>query len=168
MKVIFLDIDGVLCLENQFGTRFNKANFVGMKSDILVRFDDFDIPAIKALNRILKETGAEIVVSSDWRRYATVAELGTYFNYHGIAKLPIGKTIMVSSNMRRFSKVVDHDSERVDEINLYISEHPEIKQWIALDDMDLSALGPNFIRIMSENGLNEKEYIDKAILLLNQ
>jgi hypothetical protein len=40
--------------------------------DVKYRFDYFDKKAIKVLNQVLEETGAEIVVSSDWRLYANV------------------------------------------------------------------------------------------------
>ena len=71
--IIFLDHDGVICLADQFGSRFKKGNrpvheTVAMQDlPILERFDNFDRKAVKVLNRILEETGAEIVVSSDWR-----------------------------------------------------------------------------------------------------
>ena len=81
MKVIFLDNDGVICLSNNWGGRSKKwsqyrsANPESSKllseAPVDVRFDDFDKKAIDVLNSILEETGAEIVVSSDWKRWAT-------------------------------------------------------------------------------------------------
>lgn len=61
MKVIFLDIDGVL------------VNFTSMKLPRLtLDGQDFSThrfyqPAVVALNRIVRETGAKIVISSSWR-----------------------------------------------------------------------------------------------------
>jgi hypothetical protein len=102
MKVIFLDNDGVICLYNNWGGRSKKwskyrsENPESSKSisdgPVNVRFDDFDQKAIKVLNEILEETGAEIVVSSDWRYHATLEELGEYYLYQGILKKPIGFT----------------------------------------------------------------------------
>ena len=57
-------------------------------------FDDFDKKAIKILNEILEETGAEIVVSSDWRLHANLEELGDYYISQGIIKRPIAVTDM--------------------------------------------------------------------------
>ena len=86
MKVLFLDNDGVICLSNNWGGRAKKwakyrsenPNSSNDKKDapVDVRFDDFDEKAIKVLNSILEETGAEIVVSSDWRFHANLEELG--------------------------------------------------------------------------------------------
>ena len=92
MKVIFLDNDGVICLASNWGSRHKKQKKWGaMKlsmrgSDIPLeyRFDNFDKKAIEILNQILTESGAEIVVSSDWRFHATLEELGDYYESQGI------------------------------------------------------------------------------------
>ena len=83
MKVIFLDHDGVICLSNNWGGRMKKQKKYGRKLSqsigslpVNVRFDDFDRKAIEVLNSILEETDAEIVISSDWKKHATIEELG--------------------------------------------------------------------------------------------
>lgn len=59
MRVIFLDIDGVL---NRIGTlQENRTvgtweGFIGMEPDLVERF-----------NKLVEETGAEVVLSSTWR-----------------------------------------------------------------------------------------------------
>ena len=100
MKVIFLDNDGVICLSNNWGGRFKKRRehtekFEALpdnKMPVQYRFDNFDRKAIEVLNSILEETDAEIVVSSDWQNFATLEELGTYYESQGIIKKPIGVT----------------------------------------------------------------------------
>ncbi len=68
MKVIFLDNDGVICLSNNWGSRLKKQRKLGNKPvfnhelPVEYRFDNFDIKAVKVLNKILEQTGAEIVV----------------------------------------------------------------------------------------------------------
>ena len=79
MKVIFLDHDGVICLADNWGGRSKKwaqyrsANPESSRdmgqAPVEYRFDNFDQKAIKVLNEILEETGAEIVVSSDLKNY---------------------------------------------------------------------------------------------------
>ena len=88
MKVLMLDNDGVICLSNNWGGRkkkwskYRSANPDSSKelkdAPVEYRFDDFDKKAIKILNEILEETGAEIVVSSDWKLNATLEEIGDY------------------------------------------------------------------------------------------
>ncbi len=74
MKVLFLDHDGVICLSTEWGGRFKKQKKWGGRKmsmsngevPLEYRFDNFNKKAVKVLNEILEETGAEIVVSSDW------------------------------------------------------------------------------------------------------
>ena len=100
MKVIFLDNDGVICLADNWGGRHKKQKeWGGRKLSMTVkemqvkyRFDNFDKKAIAVLNSIIEETGAEIVVSSDWRLHASLEELGDYYEAQGIIKRPIATT----------------------------------------------------------------------------
>ena len=102
MEVIFLDLDGTICLSNNWGGRKKKfANYRSRNPEsskfideapVDFRFDDFDKKAVKILNNILENTDAEIIISSDWRYHATLEELGIYFLSQGIIKKPIGIT----------------------------------------------------------------------------
>jgi len=99
MKVIFLDHDGVICLSTEWGSRHKKQKKFGRKMSqgmleipVEVRFDNFNKKAVNILNEILEETGAEIVVSSDWKRWANVEEMGEYYESKGIKKKPIDFT----------------------------------------------------------------------------
>ena len=151
MKCIFLDHDGVICLSNHWGGRTKKwakyrsenpeTSTNKMDAPVFVRFDDFDKKAVRILNQILEETGAEIVVSSDWKIFATVEELGEYFELHGISKKPIDRTL----NMREFDEhggsMYEYkgwrDRMRIVEIKKYLEDHPKITHWVAVDDMDM-------------------------------
>ena len=85
MKVIFLDNDGVVCLSTEWGGRAKKKlkylkEFPGVKDlPAYVKMDNFNDKAVKTLNLILEQTGAEIVVSSDWKLYCTLEELQEMF-----------------------------------------------------------------------------------------
>jgi len=150
MKVIFLDNDGVICLESNWGSRHKKQKkWGGMKlsmrgSDIPLeyRFDNFDKKAIEILNQILTESGAEIVVSSDWRFHATLEELGDYYESQGICKRPISTTGTVKDLFPKEWSVLrfraDLELERSMEIQHWIDEHPEITHWVAIDDLNMS------------------------------
>jgi hypothetical protein len=160
MKAIFLDNDGVICLANNWGGRMKKwadyrsANPTSspMKNDapVDVRFDNFDQKAIKILNEILEETGAEIIVSSDWRLHATLEELGDYYEAQGIIKRPIATTELFQdlfpSEWNAFRFRANLELERSMEINDFVEKHPEITHWVAIDDLDMSVdfLGDRF------------------------
>lgn len=148
MKVIFLDHDGVICLATEWGGRFKKQQKVGrklsqsvMSLELDARFDNFNKKAIDILNEILEETGAEIVVSSDWKRWATVEEMGEYYVSQGIKKKPISFTknlgdCDVSENFV-WSRHWDLEQSRSLEILQYLRDHPEVTEWVAVDDLNM-------------------------------
>jgi hypothetical protein len=149
MKVIFLDNDGVICLSNNWGGRYKKQKEWGGRKlsmtqreiPLEYRFDDFDKKAIKVLNNILKKTDAEIVVSSDWRTFATLEELGTYYTDQGIIKKPIGFTKLLGQCEQPdgfpWSRFEDREQSRSLEILQYLKDHPEVTHWVAVDDLHM-------------------------------
>lgn len=148
MKTIFLDHDGVICLSTEWGGRFKKQKKAGRKLSqsidslpVEARFDNFNKKAIEILNEILKETGAEIVVSSDWKKWANVEELGEYYEQQGIDKKPIAFTknlndCEIPQNFP-WSQTYDLEQSRSLEIKQYLQDHPEITHWVAVDDLDM-------------------------------
>jgi len=165
MKVIFLDNDGVICLANNWGTRNKKRQKAGLSNRVPfnelpldVRFDNFDKKAVKILNEVLEETGAEIVVSSDWRFYATLEELGDYYLSQGIVKKPIATTDMFKDIFpREWSALrfrADLELERSMEIQHWIDNHPEVTNWVAVDDLNMSVefLGSRFVASNGTDG----------------
>ena len=171
MKVIFLDNDGVICLSHNWGSRNTKRRKAGLKVSIPssevpvdIRLDNFDEKAVRILNEILEETGAEIVVSSDWRFHATLEELGEYYLSQGIIKKPIAVTGMIKDlypkewSMLRFR--ADLELERFMEIQHWIDEHPEITNWVAVDDLNMS------VEFLSHNFTN-KDNVDNPAGLTN-
>jgi hypothetical protein len=153
MKVIFLDNDGVICLSNNWGGRSKKwskyrsSNPESSKSlsdaPVFVRFDDFDKKAVKILNEILEETKAEIVVSSDWRFHANLEELGEYYESQGISKKPIGVTKKLGECDQPenfiWSRQWDLEQSRSLEILQYLRDHPEVTEWVAVDDLNMGS-----------------------------
>ena len=150
MKVIFLDNDGVICLADNWGGRLKKQKEWGGRKlsmtnreiPIEYRFDNFDKKAVETLNEILEQTGAEIVVSSDWRYHAKLEELGDYYESQGIIKRPIAVTSTTQDidpilwQTLRFR--ADLELERSIEITDYLNKNPEITHWVAIDDLDMS------------------------------
>jgi len=156
MKIIFLDHDGVICLSNNWGSRYKKAESFRSRTGVCAKlsdpeyglpvnckFDNFDKKSLKVLNSILEETNAEIVVSSDWKRHCTVEELGIYYEEQGIFKKPIAYTKKFSecdwhkSIDMIWSSSEELEQERFIEITQYIKDHPEITKWVAIDDLHM-------------------------------
>jgi len=103
-KIIFLDIDGVLAT--------NKCVKMGLWS----LCDDKQ----KLLGEILDKTGAELVISSSWRKH-TLEDTIEYFKKEGFwfCDKIVGITI------RGY-----HYLDRTQEIHLSIPRGVEIKQWV--------------------------------------
>ena len=160
MKVIFLDHDGVICLSNNWGGRSKKwAKYRSENPDsskekkeapVSVRFDNFDTKAVKVLNEILEETGAEIVVSSDWKLHATLEELGEYYKEQGIIKKPIsltpnlGKCTWYHDMIWMWSPRWELEMTRVIEIKQYLHDHTEITHWVSIDDLNMGKNGEDW------------------------
>ena len=173
MKVIFLDHDGVICLSNNWGGRTKKwVKYRSINPDsskeikyapVSVRFDNFDTKAVKVLNEILEKTGAEIVVSSDWKLHATLEELEQYYEEQGIIKKPIaltpnlGKCTWYHDIIWVWSPRWELEMTRVIEIKQYLHDHPEITHWVSIDDLN-----------MGKNGEDWKDWgIDNFVLTPN-
>jgi hypothetical protein len=148
MKVIFLDNDGVICLSNNWGSRYKKWKKFSLKNPdvdfinrpVECRFDNFDRKAIVVLNSILETTGAEIVVSSDWRAHANLEELGNYYQDQGIIKKPIGVTPFFneikSPEDFKFKRSVLLEQERHFEILEWL-KHNKVTHWVSVDDLNM-------------------------------
>jgi len=153
MKILFLDHDGVICLARD-------------------RIDDFNAKAIVILNEIIDATDCEIVVSSDWRHYYNLSDMRKLYVEQGVKKVPIGFTPYIVSTVEaegRNPEVPTLEEGRIKEIQQWLRTHDFNKKlsWCAVDDMDLSALGPNFIRTPRINeGIKQTGIKEKIISVL--
>jgi hypothetical protein len=162
-SVIFLDIDGVICLSNEWGSRMRKIKRWELEGGegeppVTIRFDDFNKIAVNVLNDIILTSGVDIVISSDWRLYATLDEMKDLFHQFGVIKGPIDFTPELQTSTK-------HANIRVDEINLWLSKHSEIEKWVAIDDMDLSDLD-NFVKCREREGLKQCNISNKILKFL--
>jgi hydroxymethylpyrimidine pyrophosphatase-like HAD family hydrolase len=148
MKIIFLDIDGVL---NNYGTR---------------KDNDIDPKNIEVLNNIVKNTGAKIVVSSTWRRHHTIESLSKILIEAGL----IGEVISFTPSLRsdgilRGNEIYEWMNKNEDVIGCRRSDFNE---YVILDD-DSDMLywqRENFICVNGEFGLTNKDAY-KAEWILN-
>jgi hypothetical protein len=115
MKIIFLDIDGVL--NNGPWNQEQKG------------FKTFCPENIKALNFIIQETGAYIVISSNWRLYPyNIPEI---FGAQGIQGIVIGETPIMNNIVNGLYRAII----RGQEIGQWIVNHKDdIESFVILDD----------------------------------
>jgi len=189
MKVIFLDHDGVICLSTEWGGRHKKQKkWDGRKLSMSMRdipleyrFDNFNKKSIKVLNEIIEETGAEIVISSDWKLHGTLEELSNYYKSQGIVKKPIalttnlGQCTWYNDMVWVWSPRWDLEMTRVIEIKQFLYDHPEITHWVAVDDLNMGKNGEdwkdwgldNFVLTpSSDQGIKQSGIKDKILKLL--
>lgn len=163
MKIIFLDIDGVICLSREWGSRKNKTKRWELEGGegeppVTIRLDDFNKIAVDVLNDIILTSGADLVISSDWRLYATLDEMKDLFHQFGVIKGPIDFTPELQTTTK-------HANIRVDEIKSWLESHPEVEKWVAIDDLDLSELD-NFVKTREREGLKQCNISTKVLRYL--
>lgn len=134
LNVLFLDHDGVICLPDQWGKRtFNS-------EDVNLCFDKFDPKSIKVLNKIIEYTNCEIVISSDWRFHCDLFKMQELYQIRGIKKSPIDYTTTTGIELPIDFKLmpeIELEQTRFLEIEQYLKNNPQIKNWVAVDDLDL-------------------------------
>ena len=149
VKIIFLDIDGVLNSEKSIKMNY----YMNGKHSIHV-----DLPHkshVKWLNKIVEETGAKLVISSTWRIGTIARRISDILYLCGVKATVIDKTPV-------------GNCERGIEIQTWLDETKyEILSFIILDDdSDMLHLSNRLVQTKWKFGLNEKHAI-KAIEMLN-
>jgi hypothetical protein len=156
MKVVFLDIDGVLATPKQYGTvrtKLHKRDRYAYGLDIPYMWDE---RCVVVFNRFIRMNDAQIVISSDWRTRFTMDEMDMICKINGLAKSPIAFT-------PQFNKITQEEtleSIRVREIQAWTYEN-KIAMWCAVDDMDLGALGTRFVQTDERMGFGVQGMVDR-------
>ena len=176
MKVLFLDIDGVLNSENWFAYRiycvknnmFNiLMNFVDTDDrNIKHKLTMLDDRAIANLNRIIEETGCKVVLSSSWRSSIESENIFT----QNLLKLKGFKYEFYGVTPRLWFS--DFSIRRGEEIKFWLdkeSEKHEIESFAILDDDSdmLPEQMNNFIHVDGQVGLTDRDVLT-AIEILNK
>lgn len=99
----------------------------------------FDKKSVKLLNEILAITGAEIVLSSDWKKQHSLQDMREIFEWNGVNKLPIAFTI--NSDLYEEAETREWQAGgRAYEIKEYVERH-QLTEWVAIDDLELHKSG---------------------------
>lgn len=144
MKVVFLDIDGVLNNSNWAIQMYDEGVHVYAENLL-------DERAIRLLQKLIDATDAKIVVSSSWRRdkYA----------------------MQCLSDQLKPMEIYDvtplKSSIRGDEISAWLKKHKDVESYVIIDDdSDMGDHMDHLIQTTFERGL-QPEHIEEAIKWLN-
>jgi len=107
----------------------------------------FDKECVNVLNSILTETDAEIVVSSDWKLWVSLQEMGDFYISQGIIKRPLAYT----DKKEKYIKEI-LNAQRAAEILNWLLEN-NVQKWIAIDDLDMKKQLTNFVFSEVEEGI---------------
>jgi len=141
-KIIFLDVDGVL-----------HSIRVARQEQL------FNPQKMALLRKIIQATDAQIVLSSAWRRTGPTLRMAyQMLNKHGI-ETPIDVTPDYGICGKRSAEILT-----------WVDKY-QIRDWIAIDDLDLNAgeprMRPHFIKCNPLIGLTN-DLVDQGVAILNQ
>lgn len=126
MKIIFLDIDGVLNTSKTFMKRKKYWEETGVWT---LEIDEFRVEYLK---RIIDETGAKVVLSSTWKKdFENVDGKVVPIHEKGEALLNILKKydIELYDILKK-----GYSLPREDLITIWLNEHPDTESFIVIDD----------------------------------
>jgi 3-deoxy-D-manno-octulosonate 8-phosphate phosphatase KdsC-like HAD superfamily phosphatase len=166
-KIIFLDIDGVLATNKEFMTNRTKFRKKYPEMDELKVPYAWNKDAVKVFNEILDVTGAEIVLSSDWKLHWDLDDLKKIFEWNGVKKHPIA----VTNN--EYTSISNLTMNRAAEIEDYVRDN-DINNYVVIDDlnvgkyMGLTGDDDKFFMTISAEGIKKTGLKERIIKKLNE
>lgn len=138
---VFLDIDGVL----------NSRTTCERTPDYHVGIDDLRVAVLAGA--IKKYGPTEIILSSDWKELRPEDDDYIYL----VSKLD-------QSGLKLSGKTTDHWNNRGEGIQQYLESHPEIEEYVILDDhiFDFRDYPNLWERLLITNGIERAEFASKS------
>jgi hypothetical protein len=99
---------------------------------------NFNPAAVNVLNQLLDISGAEIVISSDWKLRVTLDQMSEFYHAQGVTKTPIDYTAWLPTYS-------SYHTQRAHEIADWLGQHPAVSHWAAVDDLYLGFWLTNFV-----------------------
>lgn len=128
MKLLFLDIDGVLNSKRS-------EEVTGKEKKV----ENLDPVALSLVQKVCEETGAIVCLSSNWRFKHYILDLGRKMDLPIIYQTPSRE-----------------DEDREKEIQDYINSCGKLEAYAVLDDLPLSL--DRFVKVDADNGVSYDNY----------
>lgn len=142
MKILFLDIDGVLNY-SELPITLNQDKIPDIKPDLATK-----------VNEIIKATKAKIVMSSAWRNRFSPKEWKIFLAKHGL----------FADVISLIPRLPGH--HRLDEIKLWLQSN-KVDKFVIIDDINMKDLAPNSVETVYNIGITDND-VEKAIFILGK
>eukprot|EP00931_Biecheleriopsis_adriatica_P028986 TRINITY_DN17268_c0_g1_i1.p1 TRINITY_DN17268_c0_g1~~TRINITY_DN17268_c0_g1_i1.p1 ORF type:complete len:328 (-),score=67.38 TRINITY_DN17268_c0_g1_i1:57-944(-) len=135
-KAIFLDVDGVL-------RPLTAGGFQSMMVDgeyaLRAETADFISGALLAVRHIVENTGAMIVLSSEWRRDQPMREgVDNILKEYEMRPCATWTPTDLQRDMGTENPFKAFTERRAREISKWLSTNPQVKQWVVIDDINMA------------------------------
>jgi hypothetical protein len=163
MKVLFLDVDGVLNSWDWVARRVKDPLWHQLRKEEREAMEGLDPDAMARLNRIVDETKCLVVLSSTWRKDHSLTQLNRMFRLRGFKHTLFGTTPSIW---------LDGDDrgrkQRGGEIHWWLSQLDTMPVFaIVDDDSDMEPHMDRLVKTHYQYGLTD-EIADKLVQLLNE
>jgi hypothetical protein len=147
-KIIFLDIDGVLNCEDAY--KSGECKYVEFTSENGGKnhYQGFCRRSKDLLNRLIDETGAEIIISSTWRR-SGIEFMKKVWELEGMSGEIIGLTTSLRNSEISIPRGLEIDHFLKNDLGFY---HINWDQGMQMDRMEKSGIG-NYIIIDDDSDM---------------
>lgn len=137
---LFLDFDGVMGADRVWTQNRTKRWTcpAGWVDPILVA----------RLNRLVRRTGAGVVISTSWRRYLGARSVEGVLRACGFTGTVIGATPVFGEKPEDW---------RAEEIAAWLADRPSVERWAVVDDLDLAVDPERFVRTEMMLGLTDAD-----------
>eukprot|EP00929_Paragymnodinium_shiwhaense_P045328 TRINITY_DN23173_c0_g2_i1.p1 TRINITY_DN23173_c0_g2~~TRINITY_DN23173_c0_g2_i1.p1 ORF type:complete len:309 (-),score=80.71 TRINITY_DN23173_c0_g2_i1:153-1079(-) len=174
-KVIFLDVDGVLRPLTAGGFR---AMMVDGEWALRAETADFISGAMLSLRHIVEQTGATTVLSSEWRRDLPMREgVDNILREYELPPCVSWTPTDLQRDMGTADPFKSFAERRAREISQYVMANTHIKQWVVIDDINMTIadedrkqgtilMGPRIVQTHRKIGIT-MENAKAAVRLLN-
>ena len=177
MRVVFLDVDGVLNSEAYVRKLEERHRALGHEDparpkrettcDCFKLYHQIDRDAVARVNRLIAATASKIVISSTWRKRFDPLEMQSMLREHGLVADVIGATTDGHKDPEMVE--VHGHLERIyrgHEIDLWLRNHPEIERFVILDDDSDMVMHKNrLVQTDCEEGLLD-DHVELAIRVM--
>ena len=179
MKIVFLDIDGVVNHRGYLGRGERKDPPTEAEAEIAPRIRDavswecyrldsvmldlrsIDPTRVVLVQQLIAMTGAKVVISSSWRHGQTVEGMRLLLAHHGLdAESVIGMT--PTTVLLPDGKI----AERGHEIQAWLDAHPDVESFVILDDdRDMAHLSDRHVKTDNHVGITPDNVQAAGVIL---